>query len=357
MALKPTLNRISTFDADAGYVIDFSYQGSQPYGNQLTIYDAVSEQLVYDMTVESMKMSHSIPAESLTNNKTYYAQICIYDVNNEVSELSDKVYFSCYTAPVLSVLNLNSDGSTKVTSSGCDIQVSYSQEENRSLKEYIFCLYDASGYNQIYTSGTKYYDNDSGGTIICPVRALENNSIYYFSFTGITVDDVKIETPLIPFYAEYQKPLSYSVLNVECDRNAGCMKYNTYLVIVEGRSAGTYTLDNGVLNITEGNVFYDSGFNISGDFIIGVKYKAGTKITFGNGTDIITLSSHVYKDKDYYKLEVSDLGLPPVVIYSRLYDRTDEMRTVYIRRVNGIYGLTVLEAEAEAEYEMTGGGQ
>ena len=46
MALKPTLNRISTFDADAGYVIDFSYQGSQPYGNQLTIYDAVSEQLV-----------------------------------------------------------------------------------------------------------------------------------------------------------------------------------------------------------------------------------------------------------------------------------------------------------------------
>ena len=51
------------------------------------------------------------------------------------------------------------------------------------------------------------------------------------------------------------------------------------------------------------------------------------------------------------------MGLPPVVIYSRLYDRTDEMRTVYIRRVNGIYGLTVLEAEAEAEYEMTGGGQ
>lgn len=355
MAVKPTIHKIGTFDANDEFAVEFAYQGSQPYTNELMIYDAGSGQLVYDRAVESMKMSHMLPAKSLANNRTYYAEICLYDVNGAVSELSDKIYFSCYTTPKISILNLNGDGSTKVTASGYDIQVSYSQEENRSLKEYIFRLYDSTGYNLLYESGTKYYSNDSGSIITCPVRGLENNTIYYFSFSGITVDNVKFETPLIPFYAEYRKSLSYSVLNVECDKNAGYMKYNTYLVIVEGKSAGTYTLDNGILNISDGKVFYDSGFNISGDFIIGIKYKSGTSITLSNGTDNITLSLGSYENKDYYKLEVSNSGLPPAVIYSQLYDKTEEMRTVYIKRIDGIYGLMV--AEQENNLTVKGGGR
>ncbi|MCM1441781.1 MAG: hypothetical protein NC131_21605 [Roseburia sp.] len=343
MAVKPTIHKIGTFDANDEFVFQFAYQGSQPYTNELMIYDAESGHLVYDRTVETMKMSHILPAKSLVNNKTYYAEICLYDINGAVSELSDKIYFSCYTTPNISILNLSSDGSAKVTASGYDIQVSYSQEENRSLKEYIFRLYDSTGYNLLYESGTRYYSNDSGGIITCPVRGLENDMIYYFSFSGITVDNVKFNTPLIPFYAKYRKSLSYSVLNVECDKNAGYMKYNTYLVIVEGKSSGTYTLDNGILNISRGKVFYDSGFNISGDFIIGIKYRAGTTITLSSGTDNITLYSGSYENKDYYKLEVSNSGLPPTVIYSRLYDQTEEMRTIYIKRVDGIYGLTAAE--------------
>lgn len=163
--MKPTINKIGVFDATKNYIVEFAYQGNQPYRNDIYIYNAATAQLIFSESVESMKCEHIIPANKLKNNVQYYVQVCTYDVNGQCSDISDALYFYCYSTPQLSLNNLNSDGSTIINASNYDVQVAYSQKEGRSLREYIYYLYDANK-TQIYVSGTKYYDvvsNTSNG--------------------------------------------------------------------------------------------------------------------------------------------------------------------------------------------------
>ncbi len=345
MNLKPTLNKIIPFDADYDYTFEFEYQGNQPYLNQLLIYKKDNEQLIYDETIESMQLVHKIPAHTLANNQNYYARIICYDVNSAASEISDKLYFTCYSTPTVSLLNLMPNGTSKIASSNYDIQVQYTQKQNRPLKEFIFNLYDAAKSDVVYSSGTRYYATEMNHIINCGIKSLENNCIYYFEFIGITVDDVMVSLPKTAFYVSYKNSNCYSVFDVECDEKAGYMKYHTYMVIVEGHAAGRYELDNGILKIIDEKIYYDAGFLISGDFLVGIQYRNGTRIELSNADDNIILSRNDYEGQEYYKLEAGSSGLPASIQYSKLYDKNGQFRTVYIKRQNGLYDLKIVESE------------
>lgn len=340
--MKPTINKIGVFDATKNYIVEFAYQGNQPYRNDIYIYNATTAQLIFSESVESMKCEHIIPANKLKNNVQYYVQVCTYDVNGQCSDISDALYFYCYSTPQLSLNNLNSDGSTIINASNYDVQVAYSQKEGRSLREYIYYLYDANK-TQIYVSGTKYYSSDMSNLISCPIKSLENRVSYYFSIRIITVDGVVVELPLTKLSTKYDKPHSYSVLNVECNKAGGFMKYNTYIVMVSGKATGRYEINNGILNVIDGKVYYDTGFNITDDFIIGIKYKNGI-IRFKNELDEILLTQEEYEGKIHYKLKITNSDLPSCIIYSKFYEK-NIMRTVYIKRIHGVYGLYIKESE------------
>lgn len=334
--IKPSINKIGVFDASKDYTIEFEYQGNQPYLNEIYIFDADTNAQVYHNSIETMKLMQTIPSGSLSNNKQYYIQVCVYDVNGEVSELSDSLYFWCYSTPQLSLTTLNSDGSTLINTSNYEVGVSYSQAENRKISEYVYYLYDSTK-TQIYASGTKYYSTDMGNILSCPLKALESGNIYYFSIRVITVDNITVEIPKVKFSVDYRKPLSYSVLNVECDKKAGYMKYSTYIVMVEGHATGNYKLNDGLLEIENGKVYYNTGFSISDDFVIGIKYKNGTSICLSNKSDTITLTQEEYEGKIHYKLEVTNDILPSMIQYSDFFDDINKLRTIYIKRINGIY--------------------
>lgn len=346
MLLKPILNKIVPFDADYEFSFDFSYSGNQSYSNQLMIYEEADDKLIYDNVVYIMRNHHTIPAHTLSNNVSYYARVICYDINNEASGWSDILHFTCYSTPVLTLKNLKPDGSGIIHSSCYEVQVEYSQSESRPIREYIFNIYDSTKSNPVYKSGTKYFSEttaSSGQIISCNLKALENKSLYYFEFTGITADNVEVSIPKTAFFVSYSKNGTYSVINVECDKKAGYMKYNTYVVIVEGKtSAGNHEINNGLLEIKDGKIYYDTGFSISDDFIIGIRCKDETSIELSNADNKILLTRHSYNDTEYYKLEAANTAFLPSIQYSSLYAKDDGFKTIYIVRKNGLYDLHII---------------
>lgn len=351
MVNRPTINKIDVFDASMLADIEFCWQGIQPYASRLYIYESdtssESSQPVFTQYCESIRLRQQIPANTLKNSHSYYAVIILYDSVGNPSEMSYRQYFSCYSAPALTFTGLETDGSTILNVSGFNVTVTYSQAENRPISEYSYTLYD-SYKTPVYSSGSKYQSAGDGNIITCPLRSLISDCTYYFSIDVISIDNVCIHSPLIEFSVYYSTPASCSALNAVCDRDAGYVKYSTNIIDVQGHSSGEYVIDNGILNIISGTVYYNTGFSITSDFTFAVRFMGGTSVCLYSSPDTdssvagsrITLSSLEYEGRIHYRLSISDGVLPPVILYSDFYDK-DAMRTVYVRRKNNLYSLYV----------------
>ena len=114
MALPtPIINKIDVFDANDNYTFTFTYFGSQSVKNQLVIRDNITNDIVYDKTINSMRLSHEIKSEEsvLVNGKTYKCESTssssIYPSND-----NKKVYYdsknpsNCMTKYSKSVNNI-----------------------------------------------------------------------------------------------------------------------------------------------------------------------------------------------------------------------------------------------------------
>ena len=87
---KPYIQKITPFDADKDYKISLSWTGSRAHANRIIIYDNDTNNILFDDTVSSFALKHTIPAYTLTNGKKYVIQAQTYDVENLPSPLSDK---------------------------------------------------------------------------------------------------------------------------------------------------------------------------------------------------------------------------------------------------------------------------
>ena len=86
---KPYIQKITPFDADKDYEISLSWTGSRAHANRIIIYDNDTNNILFDDTVSSFALKHTIPAYTLTNGKKYVIQAKTYDVENLPSPLSD----------------------------------------------------------------------------------------------------------------------------------------------------------------------------------------------------------------------------------------------------------------------------
>ena len=97
--IRPTLNKISAFDAAKGSTVTFSWTGPQAQKNRLVIkeYDSPNR-IVYDCTQKTMALKHTLHLTeageenisqnipySLENGKRYLATVYIYDIYNQES--------------------------------------------------------------------------------------------------------------------------------------------------------------------------------------------------------------------------------------------------------------------------------
>lgn len=341
---KPIVNKINTYDAAYDYTVTFSYVGNQPYKNRLVVIDTLTNNIVLDETIDNMKFTHTIASSTLTNGTSYTAQISVFDENNNETDLSDKVYFTCYTTPIFEIENLSNTNPNTIKAANYTATVSYSQEQSRALKSYQFYLYDATK-REIRKSDIIHHTSNS--EISYQYKGLDDNIVYYIRCIGKTVDDVDVDSGYYELFADYIVSNSYSLFEVTNNEMGGYIQCNTNLVFIDGETDDDISIESGIADMIGKSVIYKEGFVLDGDFTVGLKIQnpMPNEIIFKctNGINNIALYHYLYESLHYFKLVV-DNSMDNYILYSNRFNLVeDESFSVYITRKNNLYQLDIVK--------------
>lgn len=355
MALtQPTLYSQVAFDATQEHIFPFNViGGDQVVANTLTIRDNEDNTIVYSEREVTFALSHTLPANSLTNGVYYVATLTTENASGDISVNSNSIQFYCYTTPVFSFTNLISG--TNLTTSSYNFEVSYSQAENEPLEQYAFNLYDFSS-NLISTSGVLYT-----GTTSVPFltqytfMGLINSTSYYIECTGVTAQGTQISTGLVLFGINYNS--SSTKLNLVNNCTDGYIYISSNPIPIFGFSNPenpTYLLDGEEMYIDMSGdgyyVLWDNGFTTSTtDWTLSLWGKSlnenktlcilsntnqdNIKIDYivENNTAYLVLTASNYNNNFYYKILSDSITSP---------DDSD-MLMVWVRRIDNIYDIVL----------------
>ena len=341
---KPIVNKINTYDAVDDCLVTFSYIGNQPYKNRLVIIDTLTNNIVLDETIDNMKLTHTIASSTLTNGMSYTAQISVFDENNNETDLSDKVYFTCYTTPVFEIENLSKTNPNTIKAANYNAIVLYSQEQYRALKSYQFYLYDAAK-REIRKSDIIYHTFNN--EISYQYKGLDNNIVYYIRCVGETVDNVSVDSGYYELLANYIVSNSYSSFNVINNETGGYIQCNTHLVFIDGKTEEDISIESGSADMIGKSVVYKEGFVLNGEYAIGLKIQnpVQNEIIYKgtNGVNNVILYHYLYENLHYVKLVV-DNHIDNYILYSNRFDLVeDESFSVYITKKNNLYQLDIVK--------------
>ena len=261
----PSIYAVDAFDPSYSHTFNFSYSGTQTTSNRAIIIDSESQEEVYNVKQDGLKLNHVLPANTLTAGKSYIIQIQVYDANDNYSNLSSGVLFYCYSTPQFYFSNVN-DGDV-ISSANFELKLTYTQAENEPLNEYKYYLYDLTK-ELIYTSDSYYTEENLSHTIY----GLKNDYIYYVRAVGRTSHNMSVDTGIIQInikYSVYDSSVAFEAIN---DRKTGCIIFKTNIVSVGYETENdNYTIENGTVTLSGNTLTYETGVN--GDFALIVKAK------------------------------------------------------------------------------------
>lgn len=252
MALvKPIVNEINAFDATIGTTITFiASGGDQVTKNEVKIIlnnDQQGESVVYDKTITSYNLSHTIPSGYLQNGQYYKLAVRTYDAINNVSEWSNYQPFYCYTTPTLT-FNI-SDGST-VNKSTQNILLTYRQIQSEKVDYALIQLYNANNV-LIDNSGNLYNSTNPPLNFAYTISGLENHSQYKLVGTVVTINGT-IVTKEIRFYTNYGTIIVDTELTATLDDCNGYVNLHSNkifnLVGISNPSPATY-IENKMIDL------------------------------------------------------------------------------------------------------------
>ena len=337
---KPQINKINPLDATKDNIISMSYVGNMPYSNRIVIYDATTLAVLYDNTSTNTNYSieHIIPANTLTNGKKYAIQGQVFDINGNVSVLSDKAYFYCLATPLFYFSNVN-DGDIINTASIFATLV-YQQSDFEDLNEYRYYLYDST--KNLLVESETFYGADN---LNYAYRGLEDDKFYYIRVIGNTVKGIQLDTGYVKIFVNYENPEDYKLIYAECDPKNSIVTYQTNFVVINPSDTATeYEFNNGWINLVDKTLLYDKDFIVNGDFTMSIRgkgmYRNQTIMRASNENEGFTLSSYIYDDGQMrYKLSIPN-GLCNYILYSEpIMPEEQDIVTIHIRRINNVYQL------------------
>ena len=332
---KPIIASIKPFDATIENTISFSYSGNQPYKNRLILRNADTLDIVYDETQTTMRLEHKVPSNTLTNGIKYTAEIQCIDNSGVESVFSDKSFFWVFSTPYF---KFNVHAGETIKSSSLTTNIVYEQAEGEKLSQTQFFLYDA---NKMLISQSKiiYASENIEHTYV----GLNNATIYYIRALGYTENGMTIDTDYTQIFVKFENPGTYAAIYANQDSNGtGTVNYYTNINIIRPER-DDYILENGMIDLTNDSIIYDRGFDILNDFTMAVKhtYSIGKILELKNSNETIELYMIESDTGVRYKLVVDDI----YKIYSEeifgVFDDNVETFTVYIRKKNNVYGLTL----------------
>lgn len=330
---KPVIKTIRPFDGNKEIVIPFTYTGNQPYKNKAVIYDANTLDVVYENTVNVMKLEHAIPANTLTNGKQYAITIQCFDNQSNPSVVSEKTFFWCFTTPIFKFSGVD-DGNTIKTSSFV-AEMLYEQPEEEPLAQTRYYIYNATKEllnvtDIVYGEEPKYTYN-----------GFVNQTNYYIRAEGQTTHGMNVDTGLIRIFVKFENPGTYAMIYANQDvSNNGTVNYWTNITIIRP-DRDDYEVKDGKLDIRGDYITYDQGFSINDDFTLAIKhtYVNGELLDMKNlNDDHIKLYMIDDRHGCRYMLKVND----SYTIFSDFIDGFDDNidnLTVYIRCKNHAYDI------------------
>lgn len=356
MALtKPLLYSVPAWDVATGYTFTFNVtSGDQVTGNTLYIRDNTTNQVVFQQAVTSFRYENTVPPNaSLTNGKYYNAYITTTNAAGQTSPQSNVIQFYCYSAPTMQFTNVI-DGGTVGDSTFAPI-VEYNQAQGEMLNSYIINLYNFSQV-VVATSGVQYVGSTSSLPIQLsyPFSGLEDNTIYYVSCSGVTVNNTQVTTGLVQFTASYITPSGYTKLGLINNCDEGYITVSSNVVLIDGIAnpdPPTYIDNDAVdLKVKDSWVMWNDGFDIVGDFTIQLWMKEPNINTMlmklenknGQWIELNYLQDQDDSSKVFVELEVQG----GYIIYSASVTAptSTQQVVVVVRKSNNIYDIQ-LEVE------------
>lgn len=357
----PIVGKIDTFDPLFNKNVVFSYTGNQSVKNRAIIIDNDTYEVVYDRTVSTLKLSHTIPADVCKPNKQYIIQIQVFDTVGNSSNLSEEVLFYCLTTPTLTFNEISNPHRT----ASITLSPTYYQPEGESLQSYQFMLYDYS--HQLISSSDIYYGDISSHTFY----GLDNNAQYYVRCIAFTSHGMSIDTGQHIVNVVYNTIPSNILFQLENHPCSGYISLITNMIFIG------YELENdnykfnpdGSVTLWDNSVTYKGGFSVDGDFALYVDAKELPLGTFLRTADddftlsIINICNSFYcefKSGDYVLYDelpeaqlttvdetflVNELG-QKIEIVNMSYDN-DTYVIFELKRINNVYSLkTYYRADA-----------
>lgn len=265
---QPIVNPISAFDATRAHNITFTViGGAQVVANRLVISNNETGAIVYNKTAITMKLEHTIPANTLTNGGYYNAVVYTIDNANNESVASTAVPFYCYSQPVLTIDNIPA---TETIENGTyTFTGTYIQQEGEILNSYQYTLYD-SNKNVLSKTPLIYYETDS--SLSYTFVGMSNDTSYYIELSGETVNGTHITSGVIYFTVRYIQPASFAICDLVNNCDDGYIQVSSNIVAIDGKSnpdPPIYINDKEVdLRDSDSWVEWDSGFRIQDDFTL-----------------------------------------------------------------------------------------
>lgn len=354
----PSIEAISSFDPAYEATINFYYNDNQPYKNRVIITDNSTSNIVYDKTQDSMRLYVTIPANTLIAGKQYLAQVQIYDIDGNHSNLSDPVLFYCFTTPVLKFIDINDNDVYRNAS--INLTLSYFQAQNEEIKDYQFALYSEeriieSLSDVIYSPSLFPYT----------FYGLKNNTKYFLRAYGETINGMKMDTGYIGINVQYDvipANIAFQITNVY---KSGYIQIETNILSVGYELENdNYKFEDGMLTLTDNSLTYNEGFEITDDFSLFVEAKKLPVTRFlRTNDDNISLSIINICDTYYCKLNVknsdivmcvslpkarlctdsgsyivTDDGRQQIEIINTSYE-DDDLVVFELKRIKGLYSL------------------
>lgn len=357
MALtQPILYSQVAFDATQEHIFTFNViGGDQVVGNKLTIKSGTTT--VYSQTETTFTLTHTIPANTLTNGNSYTAYLNTKNSSNVFSADSNTIQFYCYSTPNFVFTNLVNGAN--ISTSNYNFQVSYSQAENEKLQEYSFNLYDY-GSNLIATSGTIYTNATSSNyTTQYTFSGFSNATSYYVECTGVTTGGTEISTGLILFGVNYNS--SSTKLNLVNNCNGGYIYVSATPIAIFGYSEpspptySNYDTQTGSVNIRNSSsgsvksVWWDDGFTTSTTdwtLTLWTRYNnQGEICILSNNDDNKIIITYVTENNSTYCiLEAIDKNIVTTYkIFSNSISSPSSSTWVkiWVRRINNLYDIVL----------------
>lgn len=343
---RPILNNIGTFDATKNKTISFQCHGAILSKCNISIYDARTDILVYSLESDIIRNKYTsiLPANSLDNEMQYYANMVTYDIHGNMSVKSNTIYFNCEISPEF---ELDIENNTILDSSAIEVNIIFDHYSDR-LKTIVFYLADEE--DKILTKSKEIlYETDED--LHYKFIGLNNNTTYKVYATCVTTNGLELETNKKIIRIQCDSPSYGGECYVETNNNAGYVKCSTYFVIIQYNGEKTFEFKDSLINLKNTNMYYDEGFEISGDFKLCLKAKGtptGHKLLMLESRDgEITLDFNYYEDETVegykFRLMASYGELKSINYSSAIQMSDDKFYEFWIIRKNHLYDIEVKE--------------